>query len=199
MALVAVLIAGFVLLTYGMTTTFMADSETAIASADRDGREALYAADAGAQAVIGELAEGDGWDAALAGETSAVLYDSTMTVNAGPSPAIDLRARTATLQAAADASPGVDRSEWRLFAWGPASMLLPSSVSIGPLYLAVWLADDSGDGDANPSSDANEIVIVHAESYGPAGVLRSVECVVSRAPTTGSRPVLLSWRELRPI
>jgi hypothetical protein len=200
MALVAVLLAGFLLLTYGMTSVFMADTETAIASADQGGRAGLYAADAGAQSVIAELAAAAAWEPALAGQTSAILHDSTTVAAVQGSRSVDLAARTSSLQAMSDSTPdGQDRSEWHLFAWGPASMLLSSSASIGPFYVAVWLADDSGDGDGNPSSDANGIVIIHAESYGPGGLLRAVECVVSRAPTTGSRPVLLSWRELRPI
>ena len=200
MALVAALMAGFLLLTYGLATAFMANTETAIASGDRAGREALYAADAGAQAAIAELARAGTWDVFLAGQTSPLLHDTTLVANVQASAAVDLTARTATLQAATDAvSSGGDRSEWHLYAWGPASMLLSSSASIGPFYLAVWLADHSGDSDGNPSSDANGIVIIHAESYGPGGLLRGVEYAVSRAPTTGSRPIVLSWRELRPI
>ena len=200
MALLAVLLAGILLLAYGTTTAFMADTETAIASAERSGREAVYAAEGGAQAAIGELAQGGSWDPALAGGTSGVLHDATLVVDIPGAAPIDLARRTAMLQAATDAAPaGADRSEWHLFAWGPASMLLPPTVSVGPFYVAVWLADDSGDGDGAPSSDANGIVIVHTESYGPAGLLRAVECVVSLTSATGSRPVLLSWRELRPI
>ena len=200
MALLAVLVAGFLLLTYGLTTAFMANTETAIASVDRSGREALYAAEGAAEAVIGELAQGGSWEPALAGGTSAVLHDATPVASFPGDVPIDLVRRTAVLQAASDAAAaGGDRIEWHLFAWGPASMLLPPTVSIGPFYVAVWLADDSADADANPSSDANGIVIVHAESYGPRGLLRAVECVVSRGAATGSRPLLLSWRELRPI
>jgi hypothetical protein len=200
MALVAALLAGFLLLTYGMTTVFMADTETRIGSADRAGREALYAADAGAQAVIAEIARAGTWQPPLDGQTSTILFDGTLVAPVLASSPVDLTARTSSLQAATDAAPaGGDRSEWHLYAWGPASMLLSSSASIGSFYVAVWFADDSGDGDGNPSFDANGIVIVHAESYGPGGLMRVVECVVSRAPATGSRPVLLSWRELRPI
>jgi len=200
MALVTALLAGFLLLTYGTTTLFMADTETAIASADRAGREALYAADAGAQAVIAEVASTGTWDPPLAVRTSSILFDGTLVATVQASESVNLTTRTSVLQALTDAEPsGGDRSEWHLFAWGPASMLLSSSATIGPFYLAVWLADDSGDNDGDPSFDTNGIVIVHAESYGPRGLMRVVECVVSRGPTTGSRPVLLSWRELRPI
>ncbi|HTI38416.1 MAG TPA: hypothetical protein VL484_12685 [Vicinamibacterales bacterium] len=200
MALLTVLVAGVLLLAYGLTTTFMANTETAIASANRAGREAVYAADAAAHAAIAELAPMSVWDPVLGGQLSA-FHDVTMTPRVdGEANPLDLAARTATLQAETDAvASGPDRPVWRLFAWGPASMLLPSPASIGPFYLAVWFADDSGDGDGNPSADANGIVIVHAESYGAGGVLRAVECVISRSPTTGSRPLLLSWHELRPI
>ncbi len=201
MGLLSVLLVSVLLLAYGLATSFMAETELAIAAADRGGREAVYAADGAAQAVIAELASAGTWDTALAGSQTSTFYDSTLMPRIdGKGTVLDVRARTIALQTASDAAPaGADRTEWRLFACGPASMLLSPPASIGPFYLAVWLADDSGDGDGNPSADANGIVIVHAEAYGPGGVLRSVECVVSRAPTTGSRPELLAWRELRPI
>jgi hypothetical protein len=200
MALLSVLVASVLLLAYGLSTSFMANTEVAIASADRAGREAVYAAEGAAQAAVAEIALLPSWDAPLTGQTSA-FHDGTMRPQAdATADPVDLTVRTATLQAAADAAAvGSDRSEWHLFAWGPASMLLPPPVSIGPLYLAVWVADDSGDGDGNPSADANGIVIVHAEAFGNRGLLRAVECVVSRPPAMGSRPATLSWRELRPI
>ena len=201
MAIVAVLLAGVLLLAYGLGTSFMANTELAIAAADRLGQEALYAAEGAAHAELAEIAADADWGGVLDGSRTSAFHDATLT------PLIDttghvvnLVGRTMVIQAGSDAEPGgADRPQWRLFAWGPASMLLSPPASIGPFYLAVWFADDSGDGDGNPSSDANGIVIVHAESYGPGGLMRVVECVVSRAPATGSRPVLLSWRELRPI
>ena len=199
MALLSVLLAGVLLLAYGLATSFMANTELAIASADRAGREAAYAAEGAVHATLEEVASG--WDGVLDGSRTSLFRDTTLTpVVEGTGRTIDLAARTSALQAGSDGAPaGADRVEWRLFAWGPASMLLPPPAFIGPYYLAVWFADDSGDGDGNPSADANGIVIVHAEAYGAGGLLRAVECVVSRTPPTGSRPVLLSWREVRPI
>jgi hypothetical protein len=199
MALLAVLLTSVLLLAYGLATSFMAKTELEIASADRSGREAAYAADGALQAAVAELA--GGWDGVLDGSRTSVFQDATLSpVIDGTGRRMDLGARTAVLQAASDSAPtGTDRVQWRLFAWGPASMLLSPPASVGPFYLAVWFADDSGDGDGVPSADANGIVIVHAEAYGAGGLLRAVECVVSRTPTTGSRPMLLSWRELRPI
>ena len=199
MALLSVLLASVLLLGYGLATSFMASTELAIASSDRAGREAVYAADGALQAALAELA--GGWDGVLDGSRTSGFRDGTVTpVIDGTGRVIDLAARTTVLQAGSDAAPaGADRVQWRLFAWGPASMLLPPPASIGPFYLAVWFADDSGDGDGDPSVDGNGIVIAHAEAYGAGGLLRAVECVVSRTPTTGSRPVILSWQDVRPI
>jgi hypothetical protein len=201
MAIVSVLLAGVLLLASGLATSFMANTELAISLADRLGQEAMYAAEGAAHAEVAEIAGDAEWGGVLDGSRSSAFRDATLTPRIdGTGLVVDLTARTMAVQAASDAMPGgADRSQWRLFAWGPASMLLSPPASIGPFYLAVWFADDSGDGDGNPSVDANGIVIVHAEAYGPGGVLRAVECVVSRAQTTGSRPALLSWRELRPI
>jgi hypothetical protein len=199
MALLSVLVAGVLLLGYGLAASFMASTELAIASADRAGREAVYGAEGAVHASMRELA--GGWTGVLDGSTLSAFHDLTLTpVVDGTGRTVDLAGRTAVLQAASDAAPsGAERVQWRLFAWGPASMLLSSPASAGPFYLAVWFADDSGDGDGNPSVDSNGIVIAHAEAYGAGGLLRAVECVVSRTPPTGSRPVLLSWREVRPI
>ena len=200
MALVTVLLTGVLLLAFGMAATFMAGAETAIAAADRSGREALYAAEGAAEAARAELAGVPSWDAVLGGQLS-VFHDTGLMAHLPDGPlAVDLAKRTAVLQAAADRTGvGVDTPRWRLFAWGPASMLLPAPVAVGPYYLAVWVADDPADGDGDPLTDANGIVTVHAEAYGPSGVRRAVECVVSRGSETGSRPIVLSWRELRPI
>lgn len=199
MALLSVFLAGVLLLGYGLATSFMADTELAIAAADRTGREALYAADGALHVAVGEVA--GGWGGVLDGSRISVFHDATLTpVVDGTGRVFDLAARTSLLQAATDAAAGGgDSMRWRLFAWGPASMVLSPPASIGPFYLAVWFADDSGDGDGDPSVDVNGIVIVHAEAYGAGGVLRAVECVVSRDPATGSRPRILSWQDLRPI
>ena len=178
----------------------MANTEMAIASADRAGREALYAADAAGQAVIAELAPMGSWSGALTVDTSTLLHDAVLVAQIpGQIPSTSPRGRrrfrrmpTPSSQAPIEAngicSPGA-RHRWCFRLLHPSA---PSTLRCGWLTILAY-------GDGNPSADANGIVIVHAESYGAGGLLRAVECVVSRAPTMGSRPVLLSWRELRPI
>src|SRR5690348_5038657 len=143
MALLAVLLTSVLLLAYGLATSFMAKTELEIASADRSGREAAYAADGALQAAVAELA--GGWDGVLDGSRTSVFQDATLSPAIdGTGRRMDLGARTAVLQAASDSAPtGTDRVQWRLFAWGPASMLLSPPASVGPFYLAVWFADDS--------------------------------------------------------
>ena len=38
--------------------------------------------------------------------------------------------------------------QWKLFAWGPLSDMLPNNQIDSPMYVAVWVADDPADGPA---------------------------------------------------
>jgi hypothetical protein len=69
-----------------------------------------------------------------------------------------------------------------LYAAGPAAAWLGSvAPGLAEPILAVWVADDGGDGDAAPLADSNGRVLVHAEAVGPAGGRAAVTVLVERA------------------
>jgi len=47
-------------------------------------------------------------------------------------------------------------------------------------YVVVWVADDSDDLDGNAAVDANDIVMIRAEAFGPRGSKRAVEATIAR-------------------
>ena len=56
--------------------------------------------------------------------------------------------------------------------------------SSGGGYVVVWVADDPGETDNDPSADGNGLVLVHAEGFGERGSNRSVEASAVRAAST---------------
>ena len=91
---------------------------------------------------------------------------------------------------------GGNNPQWKLFAWGPLSELLPDSRIDSPYYVSVWVADDPADAppdaQGNPGSipdnnallDANGTLTLHAEAIGPTGTRKVVEVTVARTSST---------------
>lgn len=168
---------GLVLLTSG---------ELLIAAHHRDTHETEAAAGAALDLTVAELQQIADWDLALSGGVQAGFFERSGSPVLADGTRIDLAAATSIVQASsATASWGSDRPRWTLFVAGRASALLPGRAAPADLYLLGWVADDSGDGDGNPTVDSNGIVQVWAEARGPAGrrhALRGVYARVSGPP-----------------
>lgn len=96
----------------------------------------------------------------------------------------------------------MDTPQWVLFSWGPVTAWLPAGRIQSPIYVAVWISDDPGDGDGNPAADNNDVLQLHAQALGTTGGRRVVEALVHRpaigqpaAPAPAVRVV--RWREVR--
>jgi hypothetical protein len=190
------------LLALGASLLLLGTGEATLAARDRDGRAAAYAAQAAATAGLAELRALPSWGGVVApgaypevSSTPSRLADSSLTPAAPWGRVLDLRALTARLQSETDAAgrPG-DPSVWRLFAYAPLSRLVPAASNF---YLLVWVADDTADGDGDPSTDKNGILILHAETTGPDDVRAIVEASVSRQPVQGG-PDLFRILSIRP-
>lgn len=210
-ALVAALVSSLLLTALGMCLVLASSVETTIAANARNAAEALYAADALVERAIADLAATPKWDLVLAPgsvtECAAVLsgFDTggcstaaqlVVTVpNSGQT--VDLKGITDTLQAQIDSQNawGANSPVWRLYAFGRLDDLLPGRVVDSRIYVALWVADDVAETDGNPAEDANGILILHSEAFGPSGTRRRVEVVISRPPSSAVR--VLSWHELR--
>jgi hypothetical protein len=64
-------------------------------------------------------------------------------------------------------------------------------VESGLAYVVVWVADDTAERDGDPSRDANGVLLLHAQAFGPRGARKSVDATVMR-PRPGSIAVS-SW------
>ena len=167
----------------------------------------LYAADAGIELAVRDMARLEDWSAVLAGVQQSEFADGMpggVRQLAGGGQ-VDLTAATNLLNCgkAADCTNaqmnansqerpwGANNPRWRLFAYG-AMANLAGLARPAPWYLAVWIADDKREEDGNPSMDADDeesghgIVRVHAEAYAAGGSRRVIEAELARICADGA-------------
>lgn len=188
MALVIAMMA--VTLLTGLATTVVLGTmmETAIAGNYGEAAAAFHAAEAAVEFAAGDLAVAN-WDSVIAGATVSSFID-------GP-PAGARRVGAASIDLAeatrdVNTLPGVRAAgaSYRLYAYGRFDDLVASPAGTSALYVAVWIADLTEDGDASSLG-------VIGRAYGPSGSRRSVAVSLTRdgAAATGVRVV--SWAEIR--
>ena len=191
------------LVTAVATTMVMSSStDLVITGNTRASMEAMYAAEAAGQRAIGELATIADWSTVLAappGNVTATFDEGETMVRAPDGRSLSVPVLTAARQTASAVTYGpgfgADSPVWRLFGHADIRALLPPGVTSPPAYVLIHVADDGGDGDGDPESDANGQLIVYAEAYGVSGAHRAVELAVSRV-TPGTIRVL-SWKDPR--
>ncbi|HUQ88224.1 MAG TPA: hypothetical protein VM096_11735 [Vicinamibacterales bacterium] len=185
----------------------------------------LYAADAAIEFAARDLSADRDWNTVLSGGRRSSFTDGApggVRTIAGVG-TIDLTASTnilncgkatnctdAQMNANSRERPwGPNNPRWRLYAFGPIERF--SALTRPPsCYLAVWIADDSREQDADALADALDagepghgIVRVHAEAFGLAGSRRAIEAELVRACRAGGVGACLpgirvqSWQELR--
>jgi hypothetical protein len=203
-ALILVVLLGAV----GAVALLAGQSETLLSANYRQGHEALYVADGALNRALKDLADLPDWTPILAGIGTSSFVDGPA-IGPKPLPAggaavlcCDSASLTGELQARGYGGGdwGADTPEWRIYAWGPASLWLTASRIYSVFYSVVWVADDPADGDGNPWRDSNGIVALVALSIGPRGAHRAVHAVVQRVPPVSSAPPrvrVLSWSESR--
>ena len=185
----------------------------------------LYAADAAIELAARDLAMIEDWSLALSGGSRSRFVDGPVGgLRAIPGGGVvDLTAATnllncgkATTCSAAqmDANSkerpwGANNARWQLYAYGPfagiAQLARPA-----PCYLAVWVADDAREEDANPLTDGagdgtpgHGVLRLRAEVYGPMGARRAIEAELARYCLPGGqegcrlRNRVQSWQEVR--
>jgi Tfp pilus assembly protein PilV len=209
-ALIVVLLAGMLLSALGLALLLTSNTETNIAANARSARQAVYAADAAVERARLDLASTSNWTRVLASgavpecaQTMSTFAatscgDATQLVATlpGTTETVDLRAVTDAIQQTTDAQNlwGPNDPVWRLYAFGPVASLLPGGSADSPLYLALWVADDPSETDGVPSVDANGILTLHAEAYGPTGTRRIIDATIARPPAGHPGTRLVSWR-----
>lgn len=169
-----------VLLALSMGLVVLTNVETAVSANFRRAGEALHAADAGIEIAVERLAADD-WSVVLArGEQPACV---------GP----DATSLAPTGFYRTDRW-GANSPVWRLYACARLRDLLPPEAIDPGLVVAVWLADDPAEVDEDPLTDANRVLALRGEAYGPAGAHAAAEVTVAQ---TGLGVRTLSWRALR--
>lgn len=186
-ALIIALMAAMLLTALGMALVMVTNTETQITANFRNGQEALYAADAGAERVVQDLLMVPRWNDILAGTVTSGFVDNTLTPTLpGDTQQISLATATAQLQAETDAANlwGANNPVWRLYAWGRVTSLLPTDTIDSWMYMAVWIADDPSEIDGDPLADTNGVLTLHSEAYGPGGTRKAIEVTVARTSST---------------
>ncbi len=184
--------------------------------------EALFAADAGIDQALVELAAAADWSAVLNGSAGSTFDDGGGQVRVlEDGRPLDLSevvnratcghaaaCTTAEMDAITAARPwGPNNPRWRLYMHGAARSLAPGAIARSPCYVVVLVADDPSEDDNDPLRDGLPdlnpgagVLLVRAEAYGAGGARAAVEATVARGigpagPLTAVR--LVSWRELR--
>jgi hypothetical protein len=191
-ALVIALMVMLLLTGLAAALVMVSTTETTIAGNYARGQETLYAADAAVERVVQDLLMVPRWNDILEGTTQSALVDGAMTAQktlAGYWKATlccGSSSATGQLQAETNAQNywGPNNPQWKLFAYGPLTQMLPQDVIDSPMYVAVWVADDPAETDGNAASDTNGTLTLHAEAYGPAGARKVIEVTVSRTSGT---------------
>jgi hypothetical protein len=186
-ALIIALMAMMLLTALSAAVIMVTSTETKISNNYSAGQEALYAADAAIERVVQDLLMVPRWNDILTGSAQSAFVDGAI----GPKQLIgggtmDLSLATQQLQADTDALNmwGANNPQWRLFAWGPLSQILPNDVVDSPMYVLAWIADDPAESDGNPLADVNGTLTVHAEAIGPGGTRKVIEVTVARTTST---------------
>ena len=206
-ALVIALLCMLLLTALGMALTMTTITEKRIAGNYRNGVETVYAADAAVERVMQDLLTVPDWNKILDGTTTSSFVDGAPGNRTLPDGSqYNLVQATAMLSCGkVSCSPaemdqitmerpwGVNNPRWQLYAYGPASDLIPTATLNSNVYVVVWIGDDPSDNDNMPTVDGNEsaganpgkgVIAMLAYAYGPTGVRRVIEATVARTDTT---------------
>jgi hypothetical protein len=191
-ALIIALMSMMLLTALGAAVIMVSNTETMIANNHRNSQEALYAADAAVERVVQDLLMVPRWNDILGGTVQSSFVDGSMTESkqlpGGGTVTLCCGTNTATGQLLAETDTanlwGANNPQWKLFAWGPMSEMLPNGQIDSPMYVVVWIADDPAETDSNAAADVNGTVTLHAEALGPSGTRRIIEVTVARTTST---------------
>jgi len=202
-ALVVAMMATLLMSALGLALVLTTTSESMIARNFRVAGEGRYAAEAGIERALVDLAAAPDWNAALAGGLRSTFVDGapfgTRTLADGT--AIDLAElgnlagcqRTSPCSDAdldavtADRPWGVNNPRWQLYAYGWLDGVLPSGTLGSRYYVVVYVGDDPSEDDGNPLVDgggsANPgagVLLLRGEALGPLGAHKIVEVTAAR-------------------
>lgn len=200
-ALVVALLSMLLLSALGIGLMMTTMTETMIATNYRDNGEALYAADAGIERVMQDLLTIPNWNDLLAENNDRTAFTDGADPGARTLPdgsALNLLSATNMLNCgkASGCTEGEmdawsserpwtdDNPRWRLIGYSPMADIIETGTVLSPMYVAVWIADDQAESDGDPTKDANGVLLMRAQAFGPGGVVSTVEVTLGRTDTT---------------
>jgi len=166
-ALVIVLMTLSLLLALGVSLTLTTATETRIAAHFRDAVEALYAADAGVERAIRDLALTSDWDGILSGAITSSFNDGPPSgLHSLPGGStLDLTRATSVMRCGRDVCSaddltassedrpwGANNPVWQAYAYGALRSLAGGTID-SAMYVVVWVADDPSENDGEPLRD----------------------------------------------
>ena len=165
-ALIAVMSASSLLLALGLSLALTTTIEVGIAANQRDGVQALHAADAALELAMADLAALD-WDAVLSGASSSAFSDGAGAVRLPDGRTLNVGEETNRLRCGAAACGDADMDRvtaarpwgrnnprWTVFASGRLGDVLPAGEGTAVQgYVVVWVGDDATENDAQPLRD----------------------------------------------
>lgn len=194
-ALVVTITTMGLLLALGTMLLLITMTETGVAANYRDGIEALYAAEAGIERVLPDVAAVSDWDFMLAGITHSTFIDGPPggVRRIGGGAALNLSDATRELRCGAfstctesemDAVTaerpwGKNNPRWQLLGYGPLAAVLPPGELDSHMYVLVWIADDPSENDGNPLRDGQPPAV--ADSRNPDNPGRGVVVLLAHA------------------
>jgi hypothetical protein len=178
-------------------------TDVRITGSYRSSAEAMYAVEAGLERAISELARVPDWSAVVASPPANVVasFDDGSTFATAPDGRrMSVPALTAARQAVSNVAYGpaefaADSPIWRLFAHAALRSVLPPGLVSPPGYVLVWVADDGGDGDGDPATDSNGLILLYGDAYGVSRSRRALEVAIARAGPGATK--VLSWKDPR--
>jgi hypothetical protein len=215
-ALFVTILAMLLLSAIGGSLVLSTISETAIAANFLGGRDVFYAADAGLERALADLAEAADWSAVLGGTASSTFTDGapTGTRRLGSGTVVDIgrtmnlancgrtsACSSADMDAVTSVRPwGANNPRWTPYLYGPLRDLLPPSSGPTGAYVVVFASDDPAETDGEPYTDATDpasaghgVIALRAEAFGPRHAHCTIQLTAARA---GPSVRVLSWATL---
>ena len=186
-ALVVVMMATMLLTALVLSLVMVTSGETMLTANYRHSQEVLYGADAAVERVVQDILTVSQWNQIIAsgGNLQSSFTEGPASITLPDGTKIDVFKERDRLQAETNTTAvwGLNNPQWQVYAYGPLSSILPTDVD-SPVFVAVFVADDPSETDANPQNDANGVLTLHAEAWGAGGSRKVVEVTIARTSTT---------------
>jgi Tfp pilus assembly protein PilX len=199
-ALIIALMSLMLLTALGMALVMTTSTETMIAGNFNNGQEAFYAAESGIERSMQDVLTVADWNTILAGQVTSAFIDGAangtrdlpgggtldlaQVVNMANCNKLTTCSTTEMDALTPERRWGANNPRWQLYAYGPLNDVLPTDTVNSPFYVVVLIADDGSETDGNPAADANGVLTLRAEAFGPGNAHKVVEVTLARTDAT---------------